>query len=118
MCHAGTAAIALFAQLSFRGHVGSARVVIVLLIAFLCYGHMLQMPLLEATAEPHSVYLCARLLLLGWAAFEALRHRTIYARRERIGLYDPVIGNRFLLFGAWTSLMALNAVRANLRPRV
>jgi hypothetical protein len=107
---AGTAAVALFAQLTFRARVGWARVVIALLIAFLCYGHVLQLPRLIATGEPHFVYLGARVLLLGWAAFEALRHRALYARRERIGLFDPVIGNRFLLFGVWTSLMALNAV--------
>jgi hypothetical protein len=107
---AGTAAVALFAQLTFRARVGWARGVIVCLIAFLCYGHTLQLPLVQATGEPHFVYLSARLLLLGWAAFEALRHRALYARRELIGLFDPVIGNRFLLFGVWTSLMAFNAV--------
>jgi hypothetical protein len=107
---AGTAAIALFAQLTFRARVGWARAVIALLIAFLCYGHVLQLPRLMATGEPHFVYLSARLLLLGWAAFEALRHRAVYARRERIGMFNPVIANRFLLFGIWTALMALNAV--------
>ena len=35
---AGTAAIALFAQLTFRARIGWARAVIALLIAFLCYG--------------------------------------------------------------------------------
>jgi hypothetical protein len=107
---AGTAAIALFAQLTFRARVGWARGVIALLIAFLCYSHTLQLPLVQATGEPHFVYLCARLLLLGWAAFEALRHRALYARRELIGMFNPVIANRFLLFGIWTSLMAFNAV--------
>jgi hypothetical protein len=107
---AGTAAVALFAQLTFRPRIGWARAVVALLIVFLCYGHTLQLPLLQATGEPHFVYLCARMLLLGWAAFEALRHRAVYARRERLGLYNPVIGNRFFLFGAWTLLMALNAV--------
>jgi hypothetical protein len=107
---AGTAGIALFAQLTFRARVGWARGVIVCLIAFLCYGHMLQLPLVQATGEPHFVYIWGRLLLLGWAAFEALRHRALYARRELIGMFDPVIANRFLLFGIWTSLMAFNAV--------
>jgi hypothetical protein len=107
---AGTATIALFAQLTFRARVGWARAVIALLIAFLCYGHMLQLPRMMATGQPHLLYLSGRLLLLGWAAFEALRHRAVYARRERIGMFNPVIANRFLLFGIWTSLMALNAV--------
>jgi hypothetical protein len=107
---AGTAAIALFAQLTFRPRVGWARVVVALLIAFLCYGHSLQLPRLIATSEPHFVYISARLLLLGWAAFEALHHRALYARRKRIGMFNPVIGNRFLLFGIWTSLMAINAL--------
>jgi hypothetical protein len=107
---AGTAAIALFAQLTFRARAGWARAVIALLIAFLCYGHWLQLLRLQATGEPHFVYLSGRVLLLGWAAFEALRHRALYARRKRIGMFDPVIGNRFLLFGVWTSLMAINAM--------
>ena len=107
---AGTGAIALFAQLTFRARVGWARLLIACLISWLVYAHTLQMPLLMATGEPHFAYLCARLLLLAWAAFEALRQRAIYARRERIGMFDPVIANRFLLFGGWTSLMALNAV--------
>ena len=107
---AGTAGIALFAQLTFRPRVAWARGLVVVLIAFLCYGHTLQVPLLQATGEPHFVYLSARLLLLGWAAFETLRHRALYARRELIGLFNPVVANRFLLFGIWTLLMALNAV--------
>lgn len=107
---AGTAAIALFAQLTFRPRVAWARVLIVAMIAFLCYGHSLQVPRAQATGEPDCTYLSARLLLLGWAAFEALRQRALYARRELIGMYNPVIANRFLLFGIWTLLMALNAV--------
>lgn len=107
---AGTAAIALFAQLTFQARAVWARSVMALLVAFLCYGHVVQLPVLHATGEPHVVYLSGRLLLLGWTAFEALRHHALYLRRERIGLYNPVIGNRFLLFGIWTSLMAFNAV--------
>jgi len=106
---AGTCAIAVFAKLTFRARSTWTHVVVVLLIAFLCYGHYLQLPPLIARGEPDLVYLCARMLLLDWIAFEALRHRALYARRERIGMYNPVIGNRFLLFAVWTSLMACNA---------
>jgi len=106
---AGTVAMAAFAQRTFRARVGWARAVLLSLAALLLYGHLLQLPLLLASGEPHLAYLASRVLLLGWAAYEALRHRALYARRARLGMVNPVIANRFLLFGVWTSSMALNS---------
>jgi hypothetical protein len=50
---------------------------------------------------------------LGWGAIESLRYYTIMRRRERLGLADPVVTNRFLLWGlgigaaGWGSLVGL-----------
>ena len=42
----------------------------------------------------------------GWTAFDALRHYALLRRRVRLGLADPVVANRMLLWG----LMGAGAV--------
>jgi hypothetical protein len=37
-----------------------------------------------------------------WVFFESLRYYLLMRRRRRIGLADPVLANRFLLFAIWT----------------
>jgi hypothetical protein len=37
-----------------------------------------------------------------WVFFESLRYYLLMRRRERLGLTDPVLVNRFLLFAIWT----------------
>jgi hypothetical protein len=37
-----------------------------------------------------------------WVFFESLRYFLLLRRRQRLGLADPVIMNRFLLFAIWT----------------
>lgn len=36
----------------------------------------------------------------GWSAFESFRYRTLLQRRMALGLADPVVSNRFLLWGS------------------
>lgn len=47
----------------------------------------------------------------GWMAFESLRYWRIMKRRQAIGLGDPVVVNRFLLFAliAFFSVIAISA---------
>ncbi len=40
-----------------------------------------------------------RAAVLLWSAFEAFRYRRLLSRRARYGLADPVVTNRFLLWG-------------------
>lgn len=44
-----------------------------------------------------------RLLLYAWATWESLRQYALARRRVRIGLTEPLIANRFLLWGVATS---------------
>jgi hypothetical protein len=37
-----------------------------------------------------------------WVFFESLRYFLLLRRRQRLGLTDPVLVNRFLLFALWT----------------
>jgi hypothetical protein len=45
-----------------------------------------------------------------WAAVESFRYHAALRRRLRIGLADPVLVNRFWLWGAWASATGLLAV--------
>lgn len=52
--------------------------------------------------ETHLAYsagLAARTAAFGWASFEALRAHAHGRRRLRLGLAEPLVVNRFLLFG-------------------
>ena len=52
-----------------------------------------------------------RIGALGWGAAESLRYYSLMRRRARLGMADPVVANRFLLWGigigaaAWGSLV-------------
>jgi hypothetical protein len=46
----------------------------------------------------------------GWSAFESLRYRQLLQRRMALGLADPVITNRFLLWGCMGVATAVSAV--------
>lgn len=45
---------------------------------------------------------CGRLGMYGWASYESLRHYALARRRARIGLTEPLVANRFLLWGLAT----------------
>jgi hypothetical protein len=49
----------------------------------------------------------ARQAGLVWMAVEAFRYRGLLKRRLRLGLADPLVANRFLLWGVWASIVAL-----------
>lgn len=42
-----------------------------------------------------------------WLFTECLLHHRLLVRRLRIGLADPVVANRFLLFAVWSGVLAL-----------
>ena len=45
---------------------------------------------------------CGRLVMYGWASYETLRQYALARRRARIGLSEPLVANRFLLWGIGT----------------
>ena len=43
-----------------------------------------------------------RIVLYAWATFESLRHYSLARRRVRVGLVEPLVANRFLLWAVGT----------------
>ena len=53
------------------------------------------------------VHFAARVACWAWVAFESFSHWRQQSRRLALGLADPVVTNRFLLWGLWGALIAL-----------
>lgn len=53
------------------------------------------------------VHFAARVACWVWVAFESLAYWSQQRRRLALGLADPVVTNRFLLWGLWGALIAL-----------
>jgi len=49
----------------------------------------------------------ARVVPILWAFFESARYWRAMTRRARLGLADPVVTNRFLLWSVWTAALAV-----------
>jgi hypothetical protein len=52
-------------------------------------------------------FLIGRFACFAWGTYEALRAYTMAHRRLAFGLADPVVVNRFLLFGIWFAVMGI-----------
>ena len=59
------------------------------------------------SGRPHLSFVLARVLCFGWATYEALRLYRMMRRRRALGLGDPVVANRFLLFAVWSGSMGV-----------
>jgi hypothetical protein len=55
-------------------------------------------------------FLIGRMACFAWGTLEAFRAHRMARRRLALGLADPVVTNRFLLFGLWFGLMGVNPV--------
>ena len=86
-------------------------------LAFVCGGSLLALwgtlqqlggsSLKADLAAPQLTYLAGRVVCFSWSALEAFRAYRMARRRLALGLADPVVVNRFFLFGSCFSLMAL-----------
>jgi hypothetical protein len=47
----------------------------------------------------------ARLIPTSWAFYESLRYYRSMRRRQSLGLADPIVANRFLLWSIWTGAL-------------
>jgi hypothetical protein len=54
---------------------------------------------IDATTSPTLIRTSLQIACLLWGSGEALRYWTLMRRRVRLGLADPVVANRFLLWG-------------------
>ena len=99
---AGGVAILLFAWFVFRPDARWARA--------LAWGGSAVIAALWAAAIPLGLYESDHSLFLLlpvyasylWVFFESARYALLLRRRQRLGLADPVVANRFLLFAVWT----------------
>jgi hypothetical protein len=118
----GGAAVCVFTWLSFRQDNAWARRA-VFAGSFLALGGWAFEALHEGfaiTLNPgpgHWVAWLGRTAPVVWVAVECFRYRALLRRRLRIGLADPVVVNRFLLWGVW-SLATFANLMADLVARV
>jgi hypothetical protein len=58
-------------------------------------------------SAPRLEYLVGRFVCFAWGTYEGLRAYKMARRRLTLGLADPVVVNRFFLFGCWFGLMGM-----------
>ena len=111
----GASAIYVFTWKTFRPERGWARAIVLAGCASLAIGYAI-----EALHEGFApVVFAGTGHWIGWAgrsaamfgvAFESFRYWLLLRRRLRLGLADPVVTNRFLLWSIWASCATLNFV--------
>lgn len=100
-----------------RGFVALGALVLASLVASLTTPEDFRSHVRTPRSAASLVWLLARGVFFVWACREALHYWNAMRRRLALGLADPVVVNRFLLFGVWTAGMVglwLNAVAARL----
>lgn len=111
---AGTLALPVFTYITFRRELPIARIAAAALVVLLVIGTSHQIAVIRATTagevHPSALFLAGRFLATSWAALEALRFRRMYVKRLALGLADPVIANRFLLYAVWTGVFAVMSI--------
>jgi len=111
LCHLGIVANTFFTWKVFRPRALWARGLVGLFIAAAAVGFTANLRVVLATAspamsavQPWTFFLClVAASAFGWSGVEALAYHTKLRRRLALGLADPVVTNRFLLWGV-TSL--------------
>lgn len=78
-----------------------------LLVLWGCFAQLGGFSLHIDASRPRLELVLGRLLCFGWATAESLRLYSMMRRRVAVGLGDPVLSNRFLLFAAWSAAMGL-----------
>ncbi|MCG8588417.1 MAG: hypothetical protein MJE66_03930 [Proteobacteria bacterium] len=116
--HAGSAALCLSAcalalglQRIYRARVAWASWLSVALCAWIVSGWAWILVAEGAVLPgrvtvPNVVYTIARVSIYVWGAIEALRYHLLMRRRLKLGLADPIVAHRMLLWGAFMVCMA------------
>ena len=114
----GSCCISAFAVITFRPETPWARGLLGLFVLGYAAGLWHQLGALEqltaGVSRPSPVFIGARFVGFAWCAYEAARYRGMYVKRLAIGLADPVIANRFLLYAVWTAALAAMPVMMGL----
>lgn len=110
----GAAAAYVFTWKTFRRDRLFAKVIVAAGCACLAAGYALEThegfaPVMFA-GPGHWIGWLGRTLATFGIAFESFRYWAMLRRRLRLGLADPVVANRFLLWGVWAACSTLNFV--------
>ncbi|MCG8590757.1 MAG: hypothetical protein MJE66_15815 [Proteobacteria bacterium] len=104
----GAGLLDFFCWRVFRRGSNGGRVVVFVMIVLLCLStagdafHRMYHDL-SGAGPWFWLAFALRIQALAWAAFESLRYWRMMRRRMQIGLADPVVTNRFLLWGVGAS---------------
>jgi hypothetical protein len=107
---AATCAMAIFTWRVFRTEEVWARALVIVTIGAISITTIFVLASGQANAEQSvavAIANMARLLPIFWAFFESTRYRRAMLRRAQLGLADPVVTNRFLLWSIWTAALAI-----------
>lgn len=119
LMNVGWAAVWLFTWRVFRPEAGWARMVAsgaiagLLLLAGVSVSRALTVASPEALVRPNPASTATLLVALAsyvWTAAESFRYWALLRRRRSLGLADPVVANRFLLWGLVASFSFLSLV--------
>lgn len=102
----GMTCLALFTQRTFRPASPAARLAVfsigaALLVAGLAVGVTEGFEVRVLNGPAYWVHYLARLSPLAWVSVESLSYGSKLRRRGALGLADPLVTNRFLLWGVW-----------------
>jgi hypothetical protein len=107
----GNVAILIFTQRVFRRDSAVAKVYALAVSAMLAggtIGHGLTTGFdRDLTAIFAVIYLAGTILTNSWASLESLRYHGLMRKRLRVGLAEPLLVNRFLLWGCASGAAAL-----------
>ena len=107
---AGLGALWVFTWRTFRADTGWAQWLVGAALAILSIGYIatgvagdFALKLVPGTA--YWITWATRTAVFGWLSLECLRHWGLQRRRLSLGLADPLVANRFLLWGIWSTAM-------------
>jgi len=110
----GMICLLVFTQRTFRADSAGARAgvwaltaVMLLSLAWLAASEGFAVRVLNGA--PYWIHWTARLAAMVWVAAESFHYWSLQRRRLVLGLADPVVSNRFLLWGVWSTVMTLMA---------
>lgn len=99
-----------FTYTVFRRGEAWARVIVIVGTLLVLWGAWTQVSGPNGTADLTGLrveFLIGRFACFAWGTYEAVRAYGMARRRSLLGLADPVVVNRFALFGIWFAVMGI-----------
>jgi hypothetical protein len=112
---AGMGCLYVFTRLTFRPHerwaqVLVAAVLVALVVGYLGIGLTDGYRLRLSPGFPYWITWAVRTSVFLWLLIESFRYWGLLRRRLRLGLAEPLLTNRFLLWGIWASTVLLTGL--------